>query len=61
MNGIKRVKLGLAAVAAGAFLAVGGLLLAGQDVISPGLQGACMGGLLAAAWAEPSLWTRLQR
>ncbi|MEJ8840278.1 phytoene desaturase family protein [Ramlibacter sp. AN1133] len=36
-----------------------GLLLAGQDVVSPGVQGACMGGLLAAAWAEPSLWTRL--
>lgn len=36
-----------------------GLLLAGQDVTSPGVQGAFMGGLLAAAAIEPALWTVL--
>jgi all-trans-retinol 13,14-reductase len=39
---------------------VAGLLLAGQDVISPGVPGAFMGGLLAAAWVEPSLWANLR-
>ncbi len=37
-----------------------GLLLAGQDVISPGVMGAFMGGLLAAATAEPALWAQLR-
>jgi all-trans-retinol 13,14-reductase len=37
-----------------------GLLLAGQDVTSPGVEGAFMGGLLAAASVEPSLWARLR-
>lgn len=37
-----------------------GLLLAGQDVTSPGVEGAFMGGLLAAAALEPSLWPRLE-
>jgi all-trans-retinol 13,14-reductase len=36
-----------------------GLLLAGQDVISPGIPGAFMGGLLAAAQVEPSVWAHL--
>jgi len=36
-----------------------GLLLAGQDVTSPGVPGAFMGGLLAAAAIEPGLWSRL--
>ena len=39
---------------------VPGLLLAGQDVVSPGVPGAFMGGLIAAAWVEPSLWTRMR-
>jgi all-trans-retinol 13,14-reductase len=38
-----------------------GLLLAGQDVISPGVAGAFMGGLLAAASVEPALWPSLGR
>ena len=38
---------------------VPGLLLAGQDVTSPGIAGACMGGLLAAASVEPRLLRRL--
>lgn len=33
-----------------------GLLLAGQDVTSPGVPGAFMGGLMAAATVEPALW-----
>jgi all-trans-retinol 13,14-reductase len=37
-----------------------GLLLAGQDVTSPGVPGAFMGGLLAAASLEPSLWANLR-
>jgi all-trans-retinol 13,14-reductase len=39
---------------------VPGLLLAGQDVTSPGIQGACMGGFMAAASLEPRLWRRLR-
>jgi all-trans-retinol 13,14-reductase len=38
-----------------------GLLLAGQDVISPGVQGAFMGGVLAAAALEPRLWRHVSR
>ena len=37
-----------------------GLLLAGQDVASPGVPGAFMGGLMAAAAMDPSLWTALR-
>ncbi len=37
-----------------------GLLLAGQDVVSPGIQGAFMGGMLAAAQVEPSLWADMR-
>lgn len=36
-----------------------GLLLAGQDVTSPGIEGAFMGGMLAAAAVEPALWSLL--
>ena len=36
-----------------------GLYLAGQDAASPGITGAMMGGLLAAAAIEPRLWRRL--
>jgi len=38
---------------------VPGLLLAGQDVTSPGVPGAFMGGLMAAATVEPALWRSL--
>jgi len=38
-----------------------GLLLAGQDVVSPGVPGAFMGGLMAAAALEPALWAILGR
>jgi all-trans-retinol 13,14-reductase len=38
-----------------------GLLLAGQDAASPGIQGACMGGFMAAAAIEPRLWKELRR
>jgi all-trans-retinol 13,14-reductase len=40
---------------------VPGLLLAGQDVMGPGVQAAFMGGLLAAATLEPRLWRELGR
>ena len=36
-----------------------GLLLAGQDVTSPGVPGAFMGGLMAAATVEPALWGKV--
>ena len=36
-----------------------GLLLAGQDVSGPGIQAACVSGLLAAAAIEPALLRRL--
>jgi len=39
---------------------VPGLLLAGQDVTSPGVQGAFMSGLMAAAAHDPALWVRLR-
>jgi all-trans-retinol 13,14-reductase len=39
---------------------VRGLLLAGQDVIGPGVPAAFMGGMLAAAWVDPSLWASLR-
>ncbi len=35
---------------------VPGLLLAGQDVASIGIEGAAMGGLMAAATLKPALW-----
>jgi all-trans-retinol 13,14-reductase len=38
---------------------VPGLLLAGQDVMGPGVQAAFMGGLMAAATVEPALWRQL--
>ena len=38
---------------------VPGLLLAGQDVVGPGVQAAFMGGLMAAATVEPVLWRKL--
>jgi all-trans-retinol 13,14-reductase len=40
---------------------VRGLLLAGQDVTGPGIQGAFMGGFMAAAAVEPRLWRRMMR
>jgi all-trans-retinol 13,14-reductase len=39
---------------------VPGLLLAGQDVMGPGVPAACMSGLLAAASIEPALWASLE-
>jgi all-trans-retinol 13,14-reductase len=40
---------------------VPGLLLAGQDAVSPGIQGAFMGGFMAAASIEPRLWREMRR
>lgn len=39
---------------------VPGLLLAGQDAVGPGIPGALMGGLMAAAAVEPGLWKELR-
>lgn len=39
---------------------VPGLYLTGQDVVSPGVAGAMMGGVLAAAAVEPRIFRRLQ-
>jgi all-trans-retinol 13,14-reductase len=39
---------------------IGGLLLAGQDAATPGVTGAMMGGLMAAATLEPKLWALLR-
>jgi len=39
---------------------IGGLLLAGQDAGTPGVTGAMMGGLMAAATIEPKIWTWLR-
>jgi len=40
---------------------VPGLLLAGQDAAGPGIQGAFMGGFMAAASLEPRLWRQMGR
>ncbi len=40
---------------------VPGLFLAGQDVASLGIQGAAMGGFMAAASIEPRLWKQMSR
>ena len=40
---------------------VPGLLLAGQDAAGPGIQGAFMGGFMAAASIEPRLWKEMNR
>ena len=40
---------------------VPGLLLAGQDAVGPGIQGAFMGGFMAAASIEPRLWRAMSR
>jgi len=40
---------------------VPGLYLAGQDVASLGIQGAAMGGFMAAASIEPRLWKQMSR
>ena len=37
------------------------LLLTGQDVVTPGVAGAMMGGVLAAALLQPRVFARLPR
>jgi all-trans-retinol 13,14-reductase len=36
-----------------------GLFLTGQDVVSPGVTGAMMGGVVAAACVQPRIFQRL--
>jgi all-trans-retinol 13,14-reductase len=40
---------------------IDGLILAGQDVMGPGVEAAFMSGLMAAARIEPALWRELGR
>ncbi len=40
---------------------IAGLLLAGQDVTGPGVEGASMGGLLAAAALDKSIWSVFEK
>ena len=59
MYGIEMSAQRLASDALDVRTPVPGLLLAGQDVSGPGIQAACMSGLLAAAAVEPTLLRRL--
>lgn len=61
MYGIELSAARLGGTALGVRTPVPGLLLAGQDAASLGVQGASMGGFLAAAVAEPRLWKELVR
>ena len=59
MYGIEMSAQRLASDALDVRTPVPGLLLAGQDVSGPGIQAACMSGLLAATAIEPTLLRRL--
>lgn len=59
MYGLEMSALRMASPALKVRTPVRGLFLAGQDVGSPGVQGAFMGGLMAAAAIEPRLWRRV--
>jgi all-trans-retinol 13,14-reductase len=61
MYGIEMSAARLGSRALGVRTPVPGLLLAGQDAASLGVQGAFMGGFMAAAAAEPRLWKELGR
>jgi all-trans-retinol 13,14-reductase len=61
MYGIEMSAARLASRKLGVRTPVRGLLLAGQDAASLGVQGAFMGGFMAAAVAEPRLWRELGR
>ena len=61
MYGIELSAARLESRALGARTPLPGLLLAGQDAASLGVQGAFMGGFMAAAAAEPRLWRELGR
>jgi all-trans-retinol 13,14-reductase len=59
MYGIEMSAERMAAPALQVRTPVPGLLLAGQDVMGPGVPAACMSGLLAAANIEPALWSHM--
>jgi all-trans-retinol 13,14-reductase len=59
MYGIEMSAQRLASKALDVRTPVPGLLLAGQDVSGPGVQAACMSGILAAAALEPALFRQL--
>ena len=60
MYGIEMTNERLASPALHVHTPLPGLTLAGQDVTSPGVAGAFMGGLMGAANVEPALWARLR-
>ncbi len=61
MYGIEMSAARLESRALGVRTPVRGLLLAGQDAASLGVQGASMGGFMAAASIEPQLWKEMSR
>jgi all-trans-retinol 13,14-reductase len=61
MYGIEMSSARLRSSALGARTPVPGLYLAGQDAASMGVQGAFMGGFMAAAAIEPRLWLEMGR
>ena len=61
MYGIEMSAARLESDALGVRTPVPGLLLAGQDAASLGVQGAFMGGFMAAASIEPRLWKEMSR
>jgi all-trans-retinol 13,14-reductase len=60
MYGIEMTNERLASPALHVHTPLPGLTLAGQDVTSPGVAGAFMGGLLGGANVEPALWAKLR-
>lgn len=60
MYGIEMTSERLASPALHVHTPLPGLTLAGQDVTSPGVAGAFMGGLMGAVNVEPALWARLR-
>jgi all-trans-retinol 13,14-reductase len=59
--GIELSAARLGSSALGVRTPVPGLLLAGQDAMSPGVPGAFMGGFAAAAAIDPRLWGEMAR
>ncbi len=60
MYGVEMTSERLASPALHVHTPLPGLTLAGQDVTSPGVAGAFMGGLLGAANIEPTIWANLR-
>jgi len=61
MYGLEMSATRLRSSALGIRTPVAGLLLAGQDAAGPGVQGAFMGGYMAAASVVPRLWMQMRQ